>query len=155
MGIKVNLSGADSEFEALPSGKYLVKVTDGEIRESGPNANHPGSQYINWEFTIQSGDYEGRKVWTNTVVSHGACDCSEEDKFNKALSNLVSLLKSSGVASEDDLASDDFDLDIDDVVGSDLVVTVTQREYQDEMRNEVKRFRPAGDLVGAEASLLP
>lgn len=153
--VRVNLSGADSDFEALPSGKYLVKVTDGELKESGPNAKHPGSEYINWEFTIQQGDFEDRKVWSNTVVSHGDCDCGEEDKFNKALSNIAQLLKVTGVASDDDLESEDFELEIDDVIGTDLVVTVTQREYDDEMRNDIKKYRPAGDLAGAEASLLP
>lgn len=149
--VRVNLAGADSDFEALPSGKYLVKVTDGEIKESGPNAKHPGSEYINWEFTVQDGDYEDRKLWSNTVVSHGSCDCDNEDQFNKALSNIAQLLKVAGI----DTGDGDFELDIDDVIGSDLVVVVTQREYDGEMRNDIKRYRPAGDVVGAEAALLP
>lgn len=152
--MRVNLSAADSGFDALPSGKYLVKITDGELRESGPNAKHPGAQYINWEFTIQSGDFEGRRLWSNTTISHEGCDCNDEDSFNKSLGTIVQLLKAVGYTNKE-LDSDKFDLDIDNELGKDVVVVVNQREYEGEMRNDIKRYRPAGDLVGADASLLP
>ena len=151
MGIKVNLSGADADFEPLPSSRYLVKITDGEIRESGPNAKHPGAQYVNWEFTVQAGDYEGRRLWTNTMLTHEGCECGDEESFNKAIRSLVQLMNAIGL----DTSSDEYDFDMDDFIGKDLVVVVTQREYEGEMRNDIRRFRPAGDLAGSEASLLP
>jgi hypothetical protein len=74
MGIKVNFTdtatygNSSLGLDPLPTGKYHVAITDGEIRESGPNSKNPGSQYINFEFTVQSGDYEGRKVWANASL---------------------------------------------------------------------------------------
>lgn len=154
--MRVNLSAADAQFDALPAGKYLAKVTGGELNTSeSDTAKHPGSEYINWEFTIQTGEFEDRKLWSNTTVSHGDCDCNDEEKFNKSLGNLVSLLKATGVASDDDLESEDFELDIDDLIGKDVVLVVTQRTWDGELRNDVKRYRAAGDMATADSSLLP
>ena len=66
--VTVNFSEtSSSDFDVIPAGKYHAKVTSGEMKESGPNANNPGAQYINWEFTIQEGTQEGRKVCILTV----------------------------------------------------------------------------------------
>lgn len=152
--MKVNLSDVEG-FEVLPAGKYLVKVTDGELLEAGPNAKHPGSEYINWELTIQSGDYENRHLWTNTSISHGSCPCSNESTFNKALGTLKQMLKNSGKYTDKQLNAKTFSFEIDDLIGADFVAVVVQRPYEGEMRNSVKRLRPAGDIETAETSLLP
>lgn len=119
----------DLEFGSIPPGKYHVCVTEGELRESGPNAKNPGSQYINWELTIQEGACEGRKLWTNTSL------------LPQALFGLKALLLASGRWTKEQLA-DDMDFEINDVMGAKVVATVANREYQGETRNEVKRFHP-------------
>ena len=119
----------DLEFGAIPSGKYHAKITGGEMREAGPNSKNPGSQYVNWEFTIQQGEFESRKVWTNTSL------------LPQALFGLKALLLASGRYNKDQVA-DELAFDIDDLVSSDLVITVGQKEYNGDIRNEVKRYAP-------------
>jgi len=145
--MRVNFTDVESTtFEAIPKGTYKAKITDGEIRESGPNAKNPGAQYINWEFTIQEGEYTSRKQWLNTSL------------LPQALFSLKGLLEATGRFTQDQLDGD-LDFEIEDVLGSDVVIVVNTREYEGEMRNDVKRVKPAGAAaegpVAAGASLLP
>ncbi len=150
--MRVDLSETDAGFEPIPSGRYQVIVTDGEIRTSGPNAKHPGSEYINWEFVIQEGEYEDRKQWTNTPIGHGTCECS--DWKAGAYFGLNALLAATGKWTTEELDSDKFDFDIDDVLGSEVSISVAIEKYQGEDVNNVKRVKPP--FTGEEASsLLP
>lgn len=119
----------DTDFSAIPPGKYHVKITSGEMRESGPNSNNPGAQYINWELTVQEGDHENRKLWTNTSL------------LPHALFNLKALLLATGTVSKDD-ARDSLEFEIEDLISKSVVATVGAREFQGETRAEVKRFMP-------------
>jgi len=119
----------DTDFSAIPPGKYHVKITSGEMRESGPNSNNPGAQYINWELTVQEGDHENRKLWTNTSL------------LPHALFNLKALLLATGTVSKDD-ARDSLEFEIEDLISKSVIATVGAREFQGETRAEVKRFMP-------------
>jgi len=74
MGIKVVLSAkeADSKvLEPIPSGFYLVTLTDVELRESKSEKNK-GKPYYSIEHTVAEGTYEGRKVFSNVMLFEGA-----------------------------------------------------------------------------------
>lgn len=142
MGISVNFTDVEtSDFDVLPSGSYQARITDGEIRESGPNAKNPGSQYINWEFTISEGEFEGRKQWTNTSL------------LPQALFGLKGLLKATGQFDDDEIEGE-MNFEIDDVIGSEVTIVVGQKMYDGEKRNEVKRVKPAGESKDS-GSLMP
>lgn len=144
MTFRVNFSDVDGDgFEALPSGTYHVKITDGELREAGENAKNPGSQYINWEFTVQSGDLANRKLWTNSSL------------LPQALFRLKQMFKATGHWDDEDLNADDFNFDIDDAIGLDLKVVVTTRMYEEEKQNDIKRFKPISAEEIADTSLMP
>lgn len=74
MSIRINVSdkAAQSEsrdIEPVPTGKYLVQVDGYEIREVKDDASpNKGQMYVNLELTIQEGEYEGRKIWTNIML---------------------------------------------------------------------------------------
>jgi len=79
-GIRVNMSakeGASVTLEPLPSGKYLMAITDCEV-EKVKNAPAPGKKdnrgklMFKIELTVQDGDYENRKAWTNVMLFDGA-----------------------------------------------------------------------------------
>jgi hypothetical protein len=57
----------------LPRGKFHYKITDMEIQfvAAMDSPNH-GKPYLNFEFTIQDGEYAGRKDWTNAMAFDGA-----------------------------------------------------------------------------------
>ncbi len=154
--VRVNLSDTEAGgFEPFPAGRYPLNVFEGEIRTSGENAKHPGSEYIAWDFTVAGGEYDGRHVWSNTILSHGDCDCNDEATFMKGLFSLKGLLAATGRWSPEELDADEFDFDIDDIVGSLVSGTITIRrseEWGDS--NEIKRYRPAdADAVAASSDL--
>lgn len=140
--VTVNFSEtSSSDFDIVPAGKYHAKVTGGEMKESGPNANNPGAQYINWEFTIQEGAQEGRKAWTNTSL------------LPHALFSLKNLLSAVGFETSGSL-----DFDIENIVSRDCVITIGHRDFNGEARAEIKRFAPydAEKFQSTQqASLLP
>lgn len=140
--VTVNFSEtSNSDFDVIPAGKYHAKVTSGEMKESGPNANNPGAQYINWEFTIQEGTQEGRKVWTNTSL------------LPHALFTLKNLLSAVGLETSGSL-----DFEINDVLTNDCILTVGHRDFNGEARAEVKRFAPYDASkfeANQQAQLLP
>jgi len=143
--MRLNFSDIEStSFDALPAGTYLSKLTDGNIREAGPNSKNPGSQYINWEFTIQGGQYEGRRVWTNTSL------------LPQTLFRLKELLAATGRFEENQLGGE-LDFEITDLIGADvkLVLKYIPASDQYDARNDVKRFRSVGAADEAESTLLP
>lgn len=143
--MKVNFSKAESSsYDALPKGTYICNVSDAEIR-----TGKSGNDYINWEFTLDGNpQYDGRKLWSNTTLQE------------HALFALKGLLEATGKYTEDQLASEDLDFELDDVIGSKIKVVVDQKpKYngeEGEMDNEVKRYKKVGDnSVEKDTSLLP
>ena len=87
-GIRVNMSakeGKSKTLEPLPSGRYLVAVTDCDLDECGPSSDNAGKPMFKLEVTVQDGDYEGRKAWTNVML------------FEKALYSISQMIKAQGV----------------------------------------------------------
>jgi hypothetical protein len=125
MVLKVNFSDNEASSEALdftpiPSGKYHVKITDGEMRECGPESKNAGKPYWNLEFTVQEGPYEERKLWGNIMLFEGALFSLSQ--LMKALGNPIVPGKAFTVP------------EIDDLLTKDLIVTV--RKMQDSYRME-------------------
>jgi len=90
-GIRVNMTSEEAASQSrdndlIPPGKYLMAITDVELREVA-NPPKPGKQdnrgkpFFAFEFTIQGGDYDARKVWTNGML------------FSPALYTVVNMLK--------------------------------------------------------------
>ncbi len=156
--VRVNLADAGEGFEPLPRGTYALRIDDGELGTAeSEEAKHPGSQYVNWDMIVTQGDNEGRHVFANTIVSHGECECDDEETFNKGLFAIAGLLRASGRYSDEELDSDEFELDIDDLIGSEVAAVLGIRKsevYGDS--NNVKRFKPISALAGTTSdSLLP
>lgn len=147
--MRVNMSDVEvRDFEPVPSGKYHVAVTDGELKESGENAKNPGAEYIKWEFTIQDDAYAGQKLWANaSLLPH-------------ALFTLKGLLAAVGYDT-----SGEVDFEIDDVIGKELVVRVTKKGERTNPQtgetydpsNEVKGYYKLDDPKAStgSGSLLP
>lgn len=154
--LRVNFSEEEAssearDFDPLPGGKYLCKITDYEVRYSTSEKNN-GKPYWAITLTVQDGKYEGRKVWSNVML------------FNGALYSLAQLLKAIG--REDALKSGKIP-NGDELLGKDVVInlakqrdTYKEQQYDDGekyFKNEVKGFKSADSLAGAsgEGSLLP
>jgi hypothetical protein len=126
-------------FEPVPAGTYNARVSGGELKESGPDAKHPGSQYIAWEFDIVDPGFENRKAWLNASLHENAKPV------------LKRTLRAFGFAA-DELDADDFQLEIDDVIGKSvrLVIVNGINPNTKEPNHSVKRvLGPSEDSGGA------
>lgn len=155
--LRVNFSEEEAssearDFEPLPGGKYLVRITDYEVRRSTSEKNY-GKPYWALTLTVQNeGKYNGRKVWSNVML------------FDGALYSLAQLLKAIG--REDALKSGKIPSG-DELVGKEVTInlakqrdTYKEQQYADGenyFKNEVKGFKaPDADLAtSGEGSLLP
>ena len=80
-GIRVNMSDEEAKSEdrsPLPAGQFHYKFTDFAIafvkdtKGNGEPNKNAGKPYINFELTVQDGQYAGRKDWTNAMCFDGA-----------------------------------------------------------------------------------
>lgn len=174
-GIRVNMSSKEGKsvtLQPLPSGKYLVAVTDCDVQEVSKGDNE-GKPMFNLELTVQEGDYEGRKLWTYVML------------FDGALYSISQMLKCVGVEVKELGEKAEFQVpgyDVNVIPGPEywmskqFVVRTklmpkrkdpkTNKEYDE--RAEVKGFMPAKDwkpgsspskaaagTTGSKVSLLP
>lgn len=141
--MRLNFSNVEvRDLDPVPSGYYNVYVTDGELKEAGPNAKHAGAKYVNWQFTINGGPYDGRKVWTNTMLEP-----------ESLLFSIKSLLAAVGFNVDGEV-----DFSIDAVVGKQLDLRVVKKnarvvgDKEFGESNDVKGFYKSGEKTGAATS---
>lgn len=135
MGFKADFTGVEAkEFDPLPKGKYPVVVTAAPINEG----QESGEAYIAWEFTVQGGDYDGRKAWLNTSLQP------------QALWSTKRVLLALGVPEEEvEGEIDDMEEFLEGVIGSEGVIVVAHRKYQGETQQDVKRVLPSDTELGS------
>ena len=120
-------------FAALPPDTYIVRVTGLE-----PTTASTGTQMWNGDFVIIEGEYEERHLWTNLMV-----DASIAPGAMSKTKGLVSATKTKfpkGLTLQE--AIDKLNEVREDLFGKECLAVVGQREYQGEIRNEIKRFMP-------------
>jgi len=64
--MKVNLEdiNVNASYETLPAGTYTVRLSDYGIKTA-----QTGNEYMNCEFVVTTGEYEGRKLWDKIVFT--------------------------------------------------------------------------------------
>lgn len=137
----VDLSGVDANaFSALPKGTYRVVVDrPPEIRISGNSGNETGF----WLFrvveclrTTPPSEPEAMAALENRTIPHNTSFSPQ------ALWNLKATLIALGANPEDLEGSIDINEEyLAEFEGREAVVTLTQREYQGEMTNNVSQIR--------------
>lgn len=161
-GFRVNMTEEEAsteprDFTPLPSGKYLVAITDAKVKKvtNPPKPNktdNRGKPYFAFEFTVQDGQYAGRKAWTNAML------------FDGALYTVVPMLKALGVEFNDtDFQVEGFEKNVipkgDWWIGQQMVTYIKLTKggkkedgsnYDD--RGEPKAFWPADTWEGATSS---
>jgi len=144
--LQVNLADVDSGFEPIPAGSYPCKVTDIELTKTSAQAKNPDVPMIKFELTVQGGDYDGRKVFTNAVL------------LPQTMFNLKGIMEASERFTEEELNASQ--LNVQDIMekleGADVGAKVIIKPYQGEDVNNVKRVIPLSKLgETGDASLLP
>ncbi|KKM82660.1 hypothetical protein LCGC14_1317260 [marine sediment metagenome] len=127
MAIKINMAGVqEGEFDAMPDGLYPCRLFDMNVKNS-----KDGKPYIEWVFKVQEGHSNaGRQFWMNNSLQQQA----------------LWALKRTLIALGDDPADLDGELELEkeDYVGRECVVSVVAETYEGVVRNKVKRVLPTG-----------
>jgi hypothetical protein len=122
----INLDFSEVQsFEAIPDGKYVATIEKVEEKTS-----QAGNQMLNVTFAIADGEYAGRKIFDNYVLTP------------KSLWRLKQLLSSLGVD-----ASGAVDLDPTDLIGRAVIIDVNSEEYNGQTRNRIKGTSKAPDVI--------
>ena len=133
-------TGDQLNFDPIPSGMYHCQITDASVRAASERAKNPGAPSIRTEFTVASGEYEGRKVFDNITIVE---DDEKEDPVWKR--RLKGLLGSLGYDTTGELA-----FEVPNFIGRELdlkvgtqaksVDPVTKQEYPP--KNTAQSFYP-------------
>jgi hypothetical protein len=158
--MRVNFSDAveRGNFDAF-RGRHHVCITNVEPGESKGGAKLPtGTPGLTFEFTVQEGKYENRRVWNNFWI------------HPNTLGFLKTCLGATGEFTEEELEGDldlsDGDEEFGRVIGLDLVITTKIRPAKGEYdeRTEIKGYYPYdenedysgdGSESNADASFMP
>jgi hypothetical protein len=110
-------------MEPVPEGPYIVAITDGKLKPTKAG----DKEMIAWEFTVQEGEFAGRKLFTNSVLT------------DECLWSLMALCEAAGKP----IPKGELDFDPLDYFGCQLVVNAIQKEYPEgsgKMTNNVNSF---------------
>lgn len=75
MTFKLNMSDKEAEskeFEYPPSGEYLCRITDLEIKEVSKSGDNFGKPFWKLTLTVEEGQFEGRTIPTSVMLYDGA-----------------------------------------------------------------------------------
>jgi Protein of unknown function (DUF669) len=152
----LNLSDADVQgFEALDSGTYPAEVFEVIDKETkgGENAKLPkGTPMMNVQFRLFPDDsehaYHNRRVFNQFVIPPEKVNGKKYEHRAMMLGQIVRFLVAIGYT-EEEVMSDNFETDYEDMKGRPCKVTVGKREYpagSGEFVNDVKGVKPpSGD----------
>ena len=115
--INLNFSNVPSR-EPLPEGLYELRVAKVEQTTSKTS----GNPMLKVEFDVMTEGYTGRKIWANYMLM--------ENSYWK----IQELFKSLGLDADGIV-----DVDTDELVGLTCTGKITQREYNGDIQNEVKK----------------
>lgn len=158
MGLGLNLAGADlsgSDFEAIPSGTYHCKVEAITMKatKGGPDAKLPGgTPMLNVQFRVLGGDHDKRVLFRQLVIAPEKIGNKKYEHFATMQRILGQFFKCLGYT-EEEVTADGFDPEIEELINRELLVTVGQKPKYNApegvMDNEVKGFKPLGDLAAS------
>jgi len=135
MGIRVDFTDVKGGFEPIPEGKYDATVFEVEQRISQSS----GQPYLNWQFKIQGGEFDGRRAFYMTSLQPQALW-----KLKQVLSNL---------GFDEEALSGDFELDPSELAGLECTVVIAHEQYQGETRDRVVEVLEMGNADNGDVDL--
>ena len=120
VNLDYDLDEVSTEFEPLPSGQYLAKLQNPDDVRLTESSTGKAMIVVSW--TVQEGEWEGRKVFDNVVLS--------------VPWKVKQYCQAANIESGSELDTEDF-------VNTEALIQVTQEEYNQQIRNKVKNVQPA------------
>jgi len=131
-GFNANEVEPTTSFDPIPAGKYLVAITESEMK---PTKSGAGS-YLQLTFTIIEGEYKGRVLWSRLNLNN-----ANATAVKIARGELSAICRSVGVMQP----RDSVELHNIPLV---IVVKVKKRQDTGELTNEVKGYEAKAAAAG-------
>lgn len=122
-----------NSFEPLPKGWYTAMITESENKETKSG----DGTYLSITFEIEDERYKGRKVWANLNL-----DNPNPKAVAIAQRNLADICRATGVMAPKDS---------EDLHFKPLAIYLAVKEYNGELKNEVKGFKAIAGAASAPA----
>lgn len=109
-----------NDFEPMPAAQYFAQIVNPDdvvLTESST-----GKPMLKFTWTIQDGEYAGRKVWDNVVLS--------------VQWKVKQYAECAGIESGAEIDTEDF-------VGMEALLDIIQDEYNGKVNNKIKTVNPA------------
>ena len=135
VGVDFNAAEEATKIQPLPEGDYEFQIESAEIVQCGENSKTPGRPMVKWTLrTINADDpqHNNRPLFYNTPLPWTNPQTGEFD--DSALGFLVALTKAVG------RPWNGTSLNTDEYIGLTGLMRVGVREYNGELRNEVKKL---------------
>ena len=158
MGLNLNLKGADLKgFDAIPAGTYdaiVYEASMGETKGSEGSALPAGTPFVNIQFKIDGGDYHNRRVFRKFIIAPDKVNGKKYEHKAMMDGMLARFFLALGY-SEDEVISDDFNPDMEDLNGKECRITVKYKAETDQYpaQNEVAAVRPRAEATAGSALL--
>lgn len=153
----LNLTDYDEQsFDALPAGRYYAEVFEIEERQTKNDGATPAGTdmiWVHFKITGKVGEDDGpneespyynRRAFVNLVIPPEGHDAKKAKTMN---GRIVSLFKAFGVP-EEEIASGNFEPDLDDYFETELVVQLSRRK-DDSSQNNVQGFKSMEEVQGS------
>jgi Protein of unknown function (DUF669) len=128
-------------YEPLPNGEYVVNIV-----EASHTTTQAGKLMFKTKMKVEGGPHDGRFVWNQFVVS---------PENANALSIFFSQMKTLGLDTEFFATQPSEDAIVSALQGKRCIVVLDQREWQGQMRNNVKSLKPATGVAPAPTGVTP
>ena len=133
--MKIDFTGVESRtFEPLPVAKYDVKVSAAQFN---PSSQRSEEAFISWEYTVDGGEYDGRKAFHNTSLQPQALWSTQR--------TLMALGMPKEEVDELDWSTEDpekIQSDLYELLERECCVTIGHRKFEGENRQQVRRVLP-------------
>jgi hypothetical protein len=128
-------------YEAIPEGPYQAVVSDATAKNAAS-----GKPMIVAVFEVTAGPYKGRRVWNNFVLSR--------DNAN-ALSWFFKHMNALGLSKDFFAHNPSLETVAAQLKGKTCTIDVTQKVWNNETRNDVKKITPASGASSAPTGFAP
>jgi len=137
--MKINFADAEvREFEPLPTGRHVSKLTAATYV---PESKRSGEPAVAWEFTVDGGEFDGRKGFLNTSLQA------------QSLWSTQRVLMALGMSKEEvnglDWDTDDpgkIQEDLEVLLGSPCIIVIGHEMFEGTKRQRVRRVLSAGGV---------
>jgi len=127
-----------ASFEAIPAGKYEAVITKAEMKDTQAG----DGEYLELTFQVIEGEHKNRLLWGRLNIVN-----KSEQAVKIARGQLSAICRAVGVAELNES-------NLPNLYDKPLIIRVSQREFEGEMRNEIKGYatRDPDSIPGSTAA---